>query len=497
MDRKRFAFVIMIACTVWPGCLPEKRVVWSRDGSRAMVRAGGDRLLFLEGPTLTPRDAGVSVLGADWLPDSNGTPRAVLLRRHDYTTWDSLKSNLTLDELRKATASAKDLSDQLLAFQGPMDQFRLKDDSLLNDGVCGDAALLCLRDTATAELKAKLGSTWSKLGDPKAYTAEVTVIDDAVRGTDSGRVLDTFLVSGRVPMAADPTGRTLALLLPRPDQSLADAQPAYALAVCDLTRPKSLTVVDERVGSCVAWSNDGRQLAYFRYVGDPPKERKADDASRLGHLTVRDLSWTEASGRPVAQAGTPIQVGVLFNSLAGLQYTPDGNLIFAALPMTLPATTEDMPQRWTLFRWDPRFPATVSQVLDRETSEWFAQPNQMWLFAISPSGRRILLAGEKKLYLYDSKAGRRVVVEGIEWDAHGVQPSWRNEDQFCAVVPSGDERGSAGRRELVLFKVDSAGQVEPASCLSKDWSVEWSRGWLEDDAQQPSSSTGRGEPAGS
>jgi hypothetical protein len=312
------------------------------------------------------------------------------------------------------------------------------------------------------------------------------VIDDAAKQAASGRVLDTFLVSGRVQVAADPTGRTLALLLPRPEQALADTQPAYALAVCDLSRPKSLAVIDERVGSCVAWSGDGRQLAYFRYVGDSPKERKTDDASRLGHLTVRDISWTETDGKPVAQAGTPKQVGVLFNSLAGLQYTPDGNLVFAALPMTLPATTEDMPQRWILFRWDPRFPATVSRVLDSETTEWFAQPNQMWLFALSPGGRRVLLAGDKdskKLYLYDSKSGRRVIVEGIEWDEHGVQPTWRNDDQFCAVVVPGDERGSAGRRELVLFEVDSSGQVKAGSCLSKDWSVEWARNWLETDSK--------------
>lgn len=486
MDRKRFAVVLMIACTVWPGCLPEKRVVWSRDGSRAMVRAGEDRLLLLEGPKLTPRDAGMPVLGMDWLPDANGAPRAVLLKRHDYATWDSLKANLTAEEARKVLAAAKDLGEQFMAFQGSLDQFKLKDDSLLNDGVCADAALLCLRDTATPELKAKFGGKWGELGEPKAYTAEVAVIDDAAKQADSGRVLDTFLVSGRVPVAADPTGRSLALLLPRPDLSLADAQPAYALAVCDLTRPKSLTVVDERVGIHVAWSRDGQQIAYFRYVGDPPKERRSDDASRLGHLTVRDISWTEADGKPVAQAGTPKQVGVLFNSLAGLQYTSEGNLVFAALPMTLPATTEDMPQKWTLFRWDPRFPATVSRVLDSETSEWFAQPNPMWLFAVSPSGRRVLLAGDKdskNLYLYDSKSGVRVVVEGIEWDEHGVQPTWRNEDQFCAVVVQGDSRGSANRRELVLFQIDSSGQVKAESCLSKDWSVEWAKGWLETESK--------------
>ncbi|HOW72994.1 MAG TPA: hypothetical protein PKY77_20545 [Phycisphaerae bacterium] len=486
MNRKRLFAVLVIACTVWPGCLPEKRVVWSRDGSRAMVRAGGDRLILLDGPTLTPRDSGLPVLGMDWLPEANGTPRAVLLKRHDYTTWDSLKSNLTPDEVRKVAAAAKDLGDQFMTFQGPTDQFKLKDDSLLNDGVCADAALLCLRDTATPELKAKFGGKWGELAEPKAYTAEVTVIADVGKQANPGQVLDTFLVSGRVPVAADPTGRTLALLLPRPDQSLADAQPAYALAVCDLTRPKSLTVVDERVGMCVAWSGDGRQIAYFRYVGDPPKERKPDDASRLGHLTVRDISWTEADGKPVAQVGAPKQVGVLFNSLAGLQYTPDGNLVFAALPMTLPATTEDMPQRWTLFRWDPRFPATVSRVLDSETADWFAQPNQMWLFAMSPSGRRVLLAGDKdsrKLYVYDSRSGRRVIVEGVEWDEHGIQPTWRNEDQFCAVVAAGNESGSPGRRELVLFAIDSSGQVKAASCPSRDWPVEWTKNWLETESK--------------
>ena len=446
MGRKQFAVVLMIACTIWPGCLPEKRVVWSRDGSRAMVRAGEDRLVLLEGPKLTPRDAGMPVLGMDWLPDANGAPRAVLLKRHDFTTWESLKANLTPEETRKVLNAAKDLGEQFLAYQGPMDQFKLKDDSLLNDGVCGDAAMLCLHDTATPEVKAKFGSRWGELGEPKAHLAEVTVIDDVAKQANAGRVLDTFLVSGRVVVAADPTGRALALLLPRPELSLADTQPAYALAVCDLTRPKSLTVIDERVGSYVAWSGDGKQLAYFRYVGDPPKVRTADNACRLGDLSVRDISWIDAEGKPAVQAGASRVAGVLFNSLAGLQYTADGNLVFAAVSMTLPATTEEMPQRWTLFRWDPRSPAPVSRMLDSETTEWFAKPSPMWLFAVSPSGRRVLLAGDKdskNLYLYDSKSGVRVVVEGIEWDEHGVQPTWRNEDQFCAVVVQGDSRGSA------------------------------------------------------
>ncbi|HUW82099.1 MAG TPA: hypothetical protein VMZ31_04785 [Phycisphaerae bacterium] len=130
MNRAAMVAVAVAAFAAAVGCIPEKRVVWSPDGTRALVRMGGNRLFVLEGRDLKPRDLGIRAYGADWLPDGR---RAVATVVEEHAAWSSLAPNLSADDRERVVDAAKKLADAIMAFEGPIDQFKA-DDLLPKDG---------------------------------------------------------------------------------------------------------------------------------------------------------------------------------------------------------------------------------------------------------------------------------------------------------------------------------------------------------------------------
>ena len=492
MGKRDILVVSLLALVCVVGCIPEKRVVWSPDGTRALVRLGGNRLFVLEGPDLKPRDLGIRAYGAEWLPDGR---RAVATLIEEHAAWDSLAPSLSADDRGKVVDAAKKLADAVMAFAGPIDQFKA-DDLLPKDGAVVAAALVCLRDTGSAELKAKVGKDWQDLKEIKAAVCQVVVIDTAVeRGAEAreslgsvlsvlpGKEHDNLLAQDVRPFVA-PNGRAVALLLPRPEQALSKTQPAFAVAVCTIDPPGVLRVLDEQVGHAAAWNADGAQLAYFMYKGEPPVPGEDEVWTRLGTLVTRDVVYEDSGGLAAEQPGVRERAGVLFQSFAGLQYAPDGSLLFAAVEATLPGTEADMPQGWRLFRWDPKYPKVVTHVLPAAAVRAFDAPSSVaWFFAVSADGRWVLLAGDEdekhKQYLYDLHTGKCSVLEGIASNYRGIAPTWRSADEITAVVVPGDERGSANRNELVLIKLGADGKPTWSRCLSGDWPDEWVKDWFE------------------
>ncbi len=493
MAKRDILVVSLLALVGAVGCIPEKRVVWSPDGERALVRMGGNRLFLLEGPELKPRDLGIRAYGADWLPDGR---RAVATVTEEHATWDSLAPNLSAADRERVVQAAKKLADAVMAFEGPLDQFEAED-FLPEDGAVAAAALVCLRDTASAELKTKVGEKWGELKDVKAAVCRLVVLDTAAKGGGPeapeslgsvlsvlpGREHDKLLAQDVRPFVA-PHGRVAALLVPRPEQALSKTQPAFALALCSLDPPGVIRIVDEHVGYAVAWNADGGQLAYFMYKGEPPPFGKDEDEARLGTLVTRDVVYEDRGGLAAEQAGVRERAGVLFQSFAGLQYAPDGSLLFAAVEATLPGTEADMPQGWRLFRWAPTYPKVVTHVLPAAAVRAFDAPSSVaWFFAVSPDGKRVLLAGDEdethKQYLYDLHTGECTVLEGIASNFRGIAPTWRSAGEITAVVVPGDERGSANRNELVLIKLGADGKPTSSRCLSRDWPDEWVKDWFE------------------
>jgi hypothetical protein len=473
------------------GCIPEKRVVWSPDGTRALVRMGENRLCVLEGAALTARDLGLRAHGASWLPDGR---RAVATVINEYADWEKLRGVLRPEELEEVTAAAKRLGEAILAFKGPMEKFK-GEDLLPKNGAAALAALVCLRDTASAELRGKLGSKWDDMHTIKATTCQIAVIDttggqregETPGGSAVVQAGPELLLQDVRPFV-DPTGRAVAVLLPRAEQDVTEQDPAYALGLCDVGSSDAPRIVDERVGYELAWRADGKQVAYLQYAGQPPKEK--EEQERLGFLVTRDIAYEPTGSLAAEQPGTSEPIVVIFHSFSDLHYAGDGTLFFACKAAELPATKQDVPAGWGVFCWDEQRPGTLKRVLSREDAAWFDKPAELgWFFALSPSGQRLLLSGKEKLYVCDVRSGKRAVVEGIHADAHGVAPVWRNEKEFAVVVVPGDERGSAHRSELVLVGLDEAGEPKSYTCLSREWPDEWVNEWFESKAAQTQPAT--------
>lgn len=456
-------------------CMPDKHVVWSPEGSKALVRMGNDELFILEGPELAPRSLDMKVFAMDWLPDNR---RAVVCVSREHADWTSLKAASSAAEIEEVTQEAQAIETAVLAFDGPIHQAEWNQIPAVQEGLSRPVQL-CLRDTASAAFRAKAATELEKLKSSTAFTFHLLLIDTS-EAKEPTLLYSTMARKGKdegYPRPfVDPTGDRMAFLLNRPEQYLGDAQPAFALAVQEINDPDSMRIVDEQVGWNLAWSPDGQQLAYFRYKGDPPPEMDEDVLSRLGTLVIQRIADDTGQVNPRVVA----EVGVLFQSLAGLQFAPDGNLYFAAMDFHLPATEEMMPEAWTVFRWDPDYPSFVYPVLSQDTERWFAKPHELsWTFALSPNGQRLQLLGQDGLYLQDFPSAGGPHLDAVHTDEHGTAPVWRNDDEITLVVEPGDERGSEHRSELVLMKLNRGGYPESARCLSCDWPDEWVSGWFE------------------
>jgi len=457
-------------------CIPDKRVVWSPDGSKALVRMGNDELFILEGPELAPRSLDMEVFAMDWLPDNR---HAVVCVSREHTEWASLKANLSASEIEGVTQIAKAIETAVMSFDGPVGKAEWRQITTAQGGLPRPVQL-CLRDTASAAFQVKAATELEKLKARAAFTFHLLLIDT------SEAEEPTLLYSTMAPWGHEegyprpfvaPTGDRMAFLLNRPEQYLGDAQPAFALAVQEINNPDSMRILDEQLGWELAWSPNGQQLAYFRYKGVPPQTDEKELLHRLGTLVIRRL--VDDSGR--VDSHIIAEVCVLFQSFAGLQFTSDGNLYFAASDLRLPAPEEEaMAKNWTVFRWDPDYPNSVCPALSQNAERWFANRHELsWTFALSPNGQRLQLLGEDGLYLRDFPSAGGPHLDEVHTDEHGTVPVWRNDDEITVVVKPGDERGSEHRSELVLMNLNRGGYPESARCLSCDWPDEWVSGWFE------------------
>ena len=101
------------------GCFPEKRVVWSPDGRWAAVSGGDGLYLCDENGRLTPRIVEGPAY-VSWMPDSSGL---VMMRMETAQTWAQMASCFTDDRRTQFVALAEKIYQQVLAFDGDLDDF--------------------------------------------------------------------------------------------------------------------------------------------------------------------------------------------------------------------------------------------------------------------------------------------------------------------------------------------------------------------------------------
>ncbi|MFO0973956.1 MAG: hypothetical protein U1A27_11035 [Phycisphaerae bacterium] len=443
---------LMVFVALASGCLPEKRILWSKDGrTAAVLTPEGLRLSSAEG-----RLSGVvvpHVRRGVWVADQQ---RLALAVAHEAKTARELDGLLLPGQRTQLDSAATRLREQALAFKGNWNDFHPTLQPGEGNGLMA-AALLRLRDAQDAALRAHVGTEWDKLADLSAtvWTVELADVQEQTARV-AAPVLRTF--EEIRALAVSPNGRLVAYLCQHGDQESLDL---YAV---DLQKPGAPRLVCAGVTFGFDWSPDSRSLAVMRASGYVPEKEGAS----LGAVTT--LAVAGADGALLEPWGAQEELaGVLFGPMLAVKWLPDGRLIFSAAEVTLPATTADMPNQVTFFAIDPRQKATVTRLTPRSRPAPLNAPEG--LFELSPDGSRALFLGDQgaKVAVYTFATGETTWLRDQpgRGDEERIVPVWRTSDEVCYLARAPEVPGEEPRDELVLRKL--GGEPRP---LSRTWKGE-------------------------
>ncbi len=454
---KRTSFIIgfiLVAITVG-GCIP-RRLFWSPDGQRlAVLTEDGLRLSDPSGKLSEPIANFVELVA--WLPDSH---RFVAELMMPAKTWEEASVVLPEERRRELLQLADRVRQEILAYSGDWEKFEpsakagMSDEEFL-------ALLLYVRDHRREGLPEKLGEKWK---DFEKMTAEVHLLQiydvSDLRATP-GQILTKTL--GKIgEMRLSPDGQTLACVQ------------GERLSVLPVSGG-ALRTVAEPVATYPDWTSDNRSLVY---ATTRVKPSDAGDSLQLGTIALRQVR--DESGALLKEFAAPDErIGVVFWPQMTIRCLRDGRILFSAMEVNLPATKQDMPQRATLFSFDPDKQPTVSRVIPRGSEASLPDGLSAGIFEVSPDEKRIAVQGTKATVSVIILATGEVQEVLKEPDAEVKSaPAWRNSEELTIVVPPKSKWGSPNRDEIVLWCCH-----DKAKCLSCDWPVLFEK--KEDAASKP------------
>jgi hypothetical protein len=464
---RQFAlFLLLVGVFLIAGCIPE-RVVWSPDGTRALV-IGDDGLHVCDADGKLSPQLLASVRRAAWLPDGR---RAVVVRAVTYATWAEIEK--AWPDLVVAPAVADRIRAALIASKGSWDGFeasvyKQRGQSLTEDQVT--LALIYLRDMDKA-LPAQIGDAWQLLA-ALSYSPEVTQVYEIGAGAlNAGPVLLHGPHGATTELRVAPGGKFVAMMLTAySGKSEASKASFVVVSKAEPRKDDDVLVLPGGGNAFVDWTPDGRSVVYMRPFG--PTANAVDIA------TLRRQPVTGEDGALVASdaklAAAEDLAGLVFNVQSRVRVAADGRIFFSAMPVTLPASPTDLPTKATLFMVHPGRQATVQRVVPRSAED--AVGDAVQYFELSPDGQRVALPsddGRVAVLTIGSGEVLQVQPTAFQGDNRLVSlPTWRSGTELTFVRPA-----AAGGREVVRY--DVAGANQPAVVLSGTWDEATKHDWLD------------------
>lgn len=455
------------------GCLPEKRIVWSPDGSRAAVATPtGLYLIDAKGALLPPRLTGTPTRCV-WTADGNGL---LVAHARKVSKWDELTRSMSPEEKKLIESKSIELRERMLAHEGAWDDFDLDPDKELSSGMEA-AALLCLRDEHNKGVKEKLGDKWADVERVTVPVWRLTIFGVTEKELVEKKTLFQGLDEIRSPTLS-PDGRFAAFLWNRTVTSDDDGMDSIArslqldqmsLNIVPTSGDRPARLIANKVALEYDWSTDSRSLAFIH--GTPSLE----EGSRVELGSLATTAVADEKGHLLEKWEEKDRVGLLFNPMLSVRWLSDGRLLFSSVEVTLPVTSRAMPQEWTLFIVDPRTPASVMRVLGRDLAE--PREPETPVFSLSPDEKRVLLPGPQgRVTLYEFATGETTPLVIMENPKGGTTciPTWRNNDEITFVMPQADAPARATNLpEVHLWKDGNSRSI------SGDWPDEVRNGWLD------------------
>jgi hypothetical protein len=442
---KPLKWIIVSLLAVIAGCVPT-RFSWSPDG-KWMTVIGDDGLQFADadGSLLPAKIDHVSQ--ATWFPDSR---RVCVCREQDLKTWDEVAKYLAPEQIERITTGAERARQMALAQSVTTDeqwkafgsqfietvQRAGYDVRIVKDE--GMDALIYLRDHDTdGELRKHIpAERWAEFQKVHAtvHFVQVYSLSAVGQSVEPGATVFSTLHDVR-DMRVSPTGQAVAVTTSSLDEHACD------LWLVPADGSKAAVKAVERTSWYPDWTTDGRSVVFARAA------TPADgDAVRLGAIGRADVVASDGSIHPDVK---PDLVGMVYSEFGRVRCLKDGRIVFVSADLTLPATTQDMPQHAQLFAISPGDSPTITRLLPQATMEQAGDAPQF--FEISPDGSRVAIpSGNGHVSVTDLASGAVTEVQPDDvpsGDKAGTLlsvPQWRSADELTFIAP-GSKRAAPPR----------------------------------------------------
>jgi len=444
--------VLGIGLVVSAGCLPRQLVVWSPDGSRAVVMDSNSTSLCDSGGKLARLDVGTAQAAA-WTADSK---RVLLAVQKSATKWADLAAVLDEPTRQAAIAAADDLEKALLAAPAGQ-ELTDKDTQEIAKKVfegrnsLAPAATVYLRDNRPDAIRRRLGEKWKDIQEKMSvgYT-QLGYHDLDGMSLRPGPVI-LNLLKGINELRLAPGGKAVAYVTGS-DRT----ENGFTLWVTPTTANAAPRELADRVAIFPDFSVDGRHVAYLQASGAPQgAQTKSMQLCTLARRQVADANGAILTELPDAED----LAALVFDNLSATRCLADGRIIFSSGDANLPATTDEMRKPKSLFAFNPGQPAKVTRVVPADSKT--PLPVGL-LFDLSPDQKHVSVAGTNGKVCVVTLADGQITWVQQEEGKLQMLPSWRKAGELCFIIPAAKDAANA-RSEVALW---SAGKT---TVISKAW----------------------------
>jgi hypothetical protein len=439
----------LLAALIAAGCFPEKRIIWAPDGQTAAV-VTSDTLYFCDAQGNLSEPQATNVVALVWLQNSKDGVAEI---KHTANSWadfastagDNLAKEVSAEALRllpkfKANTKMEAVLQDTIAERG--EEFAHAVQLYWRDR-CPDQ-LMDLAPVDEAELQAERAVEFASLRQFHYEAGKMTL------GTVIHRSLEYA-----IELRLSPSGTWLAYV---------SATGLHALPV-DGSQPAT-TVDNSSVAAFFDWSPDGRSLVFIK----SPRGKNRQEVN-LGALARKRL--LNAEGQLEMADDCEDLAGVLFDEASKVRCLKDGRILFSSMPLQLPATGMEMPQREQLFALDPtRYHSAIRLIPNAAETQ---MPKRIFPFEVSPDEKCLSLLldqGGVAIFHLDSAS-----VEMVQPDRDDskiqILPTWKSNDELSYVsIATPNATNQERHLEIALWQKGQSRLLSaqwPSNVMVKIW----------------------------
>jgi hypothetical protein len=457
------------------GCLPQERIWWSPKGDRALVSIANElHLVNADGDLGPPLAGGLTlentlVKTVSWLPDGDSF---VCQRERKCRTWAEARALIPEEEAaaveRMAPVvlpllqAAAHISENAKSLDDVVSELPMKDSKQLSAAV-----LLAYQNDPAALEKALMTLPEGRQiveglkGDDAGFEmSELCLVKLAAGKVTSARSLTRSLLKPALIPKISPTRQVVACL------ALDEKEETAALEVLPLDGGPAL-VVSQHVSGAFDWMPDGRTLVFMAPIGQ--KDEKLQSIHRIT-VVKEDGSLMSPPGEDKGPGHltdpVTLATGIML-SRPVLQVLPDGRVLFATQPASLPvagAVPDPSPCLYVIS-------ADGKNVQPVPTAPGDL-PADLGYFTASPDGKLVAVveSDTEAVAVVEVGSGRTRIVSAPHSNWHcETMPAWKSAKEltFAAL------HGSANEPKLMSWTEDAG-----VRCISAKWPAAATADWL-------------------